>query len=392
MRVRAEEKGTDTKGKRHTTEEKIRLLREVDGGRSVREVCQEKNISEATYHRWRKQFGLMEVNEAKRLKELERENSELKKMLAESLLKNRVLEARMRKKALSPANRREHAARLMASGVCSARAACRILKLARSTYRYRGRPPTEQEAALHRRLEELSKERPRFGYRRIAALLGEEGWQVGKRLVQRWRKHAGLRVPPTRKKQIRRGVSTGLPTKATHRGHVWTWDFIADATVRGGALRMLTILDEHTRECHVLRADRALKSQDVLEWLGRAIQEHGAPEHLRSDNGPEFIAKAVQQWLAERPHSRPGYLSPHRFAQRKHFPSPVPVGLRPPCTGMDKHKPNNNHQPAPRLSLISEQFPWSGQCQLRLLARKRLSKLFNDSGSKFSPQAPAKPP
>ncbi len=81
------------KGKRHTTEEKIRALREADGGRPIREVCQERNISEATYHRWRKQFGLMEVDEARRLKELERENSELKKMLAESLLKNRVLEA-----------------------------------------------------------------------------------------------------------------------------------------------------------------------------------------------------------------------------------------------------------------------------------------------------------
>ena len=86
------------KGKRHTTEEKIRMLREVDGGRAIREVCQEKNISEATYHRWRKQFGLMEVNEARRMKELERENSELKKMLAESLLKNRVLEAVCEKK------------------------------------------------------------------------------------------------------------------------------------------------------------------------------------------------------------------------------------------------------------------------------------------------------
>lgn len=86
------------KGKRHTTEEKIRALREVDGGRSVREMCQEKNISEATYHRWRSQFGMMDLNEARRLKELERENSELKKMLAESLLKNRVLEAVCEKK------------------------------------------------------------------------------------------------------------------------------------------------------------------------------------------------------------------------------------------------------------------------------------------------------
>lgn len=81
------------KDKRYTTEEKIRMLREVGGGRSVREMCQEKNISEATYHRWRTQFGLMEVNEARGLKELERENGELKEMLVESLLKNRGLEA-----------------------------------------------------------------------------------------------------------------------------------------------------------------------------------------------------------------------------------------------------------------------------------------------------------
>jgi putative transposase len=303
----------------------------------------------------------------------------------------------MRKKALSAARRREHAQRLTGEGVCSARAACRILKLARSTCRYRGRPPTEQETALHRRLKELSERHPRYGYRRIAALLQQEGWSAGKRLVQRWRKLEGPRVPPTKRKRTRRGVSTGLPTRATHRGHVWTWDFIADATVRGGALRMLTLLDEHTRECHVLRADRALKAKDVLDWLGRAIREHGAPEHLRSDNGPEFIAKAVQEWLAEqkiktlyiepgslwqngfvesfhgrfrdeclnreqlhtltearvviedyrreynqhRPHSRLGYPSPERFAQRE-GPSPAPVGLRPPSTGDGQ---TNTHQP-----------------------------------------------
>jgi len=81
------------KGKRHTTEEKIRILREADGGRSINEVCKDRNISEVTFHRWKREFGMMDINEAKRLKELERENSELKKMLADSLLKNRVLEA-----------------------------------------------------------------------------------------------------------------------------------------------------------------------------------------------------------------------------------------------------------------------------------------------------------
>jgi len=104
-------------------------------------------------------------------------------------------------------------------------------------------------------------------------------------------------VPPSKCQLARRGVSTGLPTLATHRNQVWTRDFIADATGRGGALRLLTILDESTREGHVLRAERALKSAEVLEWLQKAIGQHGAPEPLRSDNGSEFIAKIVQRWL-----------------------------------------------------------------------------------------------
>jgi putative transposase len=86
------------KGKRHTTEEKIRILREADGGKSIIEFCKDRNISEVTFHRWKREFGMMGINEAKRLKELEKENSELKKMLADSLLKNRVLEASNAKK------------------------------------------------------------------------------------------------------------------------------------------------------------------------------------------------------------------------------------------------------------------------------------------------------
>lgn len=123
-----------------------------------------------------------------------------------------------------------------------------------------------------RRLHALSGEHPRYGHRRILAELKAEGWQIGLRQVRRLRRQEGLRVPPTRRKIPRRGRSTGQPTKAMRRNHVWTWDFIADATVRGGALRMLTVLDEHTRECHVLRADRALKSGDVIKLVQEAIK------------------------------------------------------------------------------------------------------------------------
>jgi transposase InsO family protein len=294
----------------------------------------------------------------------------------------------MRKKTVSPASRRAYAQEVVAAGLCSRRRACRYLQLARSTFHYRGRPATPAQEHLRKRLLELSMEHPRYGYRRIAALLRREGWRVGKRHIQRLRRQAGLRVPPTKRKVVRRGVSTGLPTTATHRNHVWTWDFIADATVRGGALKLLTILDEYTRECHVLWADRALKAKDVLHWLQQAIGKHGAPKYLRSDNGSEFIAKIVQRWLKEnhiqtiyiepaspwqngfvesfhgrfrdeclnreelwtltearvvvsdyrrqynelRPHSRLGYESPAAFAARNR-PCPAVVGLRPPGAG-----------------------------------------------------------
>jgi putative transposase len=207
----------------------------------------------------------------------------------------------MRKKIISPAHRKELALAVVNAELCSGRAACRFLRLSRATFWYRARPPSARQGRLLKRLHELSDQNPRYGYRRIAALLRQEGWAgVGKRQIQRLRRTQGLRVPPTRRKTVRRGVSTGLPTKALRRGHVWTWDFVSDATVRGGAIRMLTILDEHTRECHVLRADRALRAADVLAWLGRAIEQHGAPQFLRSDNGPEFIAREVQRWLAEK--------------------------------------------------------------------------------------------
>lgn len=289
------------------------------------------------------------------------------------------------------------ARKAVAEKMCSGRAACRFLKLSRSTWRYRRREASGQEQRLRQRLRELSEKHPRYGYRRIAALLRREGWAVGKRHIQKLRRAEGLRVPPPKRKIVRRGRSTGLPTKADHRGHVWTWDFISDATTRGGALRMLTILDEHTRECHVLRADRALKSADVLEWMGKAIAEHGAPEYLRSDNGSEFIAREVQRWLAEnriktiyiepaspwqngfvesfhgrfrdeclnreqlwtltearvivedyrcdynhhRPHSKLGYQSPTRFAANQTAPSSAPLALRAPCAEDGQTTTNN---------------------------------------------------
>ena len=143
----------------------------------------------------------------------------------------------------------------------------------------------------------MSIKYPRYGYRRIRALLDQEGWLVSRKLVQKVRRAEGLRVKSKQKKIPRQGVSTGLPTKAEYKNHVWTWDFIFDKTDNGTSLKMMTMLDEYTRRCLTIRPARQLTSQHVLEIITQMIALYGAPDYIRSDNGSEFIAHKVQQWL-----------------------------------------------------------------------------------------------
>ena len=118
-------------------------------------------------------------------------------------------------------------------------------------------------------------------------------------MVQRLRRELGLAVPRKKPRRRRRGPSTGLPTKAMHRGHVWTWDFVHDTTVRGGKLRMLNIIDEYTRECLCIYVARRINAEKVKQVLSDLIDLHGAPGHIRSDNGSEFIESKLRAWLAE---------------------------------------------------------------------------------------------
>lgn len=179
------------------------------------------------------------------------------------------------------------------------RRACRYFQLHRSTFQYVLQRPQEKHARLIERLTALSWKHPRYGYRRIVALLRREGWTVSKKQVQRLRRLVGLKVKPPKKRVRRRGTSTGGLERATHRHQVWSWDFIHDRTDNGGTLKMLTLIDEYTRQCLAIRPARTLKSPDVLEVVKEAVREHGAPDYLRSDNGSEFIATVVQDWFRE---------------------------------------------------------------------------------------------
>ena len=140
-----------------------------------------------------------------------------------------------------------------------------------------------------------------MGYRKLVRLLRRDGWQVGRKLVQRIRREHGLRVRRWTKRPRRRGKSTGtIPTKAQGVNHVWSWDFLSDRTDNGGKLRVLSVLDEYTRECLALHVARQLTAVDLIEAMERLVAQRGVPSHLRSDNGSEFVARTLQSWLADR--------------------------------------------------------------------------------------------
>ncbi len=201
------------------------------------------------------------------------------------------------------------AKRVQAALSCSGRAACRWLGVHRSTVRYRPKPVTARKQKLEDLIVTMSQKHPTLGYKKIAHKLREQGWAVNKKLVQRVRREEGLQVPPPKPRQRRRGRSTGLPQQAGHKNHVWAWDFVSDYTERGGKLRTFNLIDEYTRECHCIHADRAIKAADVLALLQEAIARHGPPKYIRSDNGPEFIAKVIQTWLRDN-HIQTIYIDP----------------------------------------------------------------------------------
>ena len=198
---------------------------------------------------------------------------------------------------VSPAQKKQAVAYVVDQRLCSERRACRYLGVHRSTYRYPVKSPLPQQVQLHQRIVSLSWQYPRYGYRRIRAVLEREGWSVSRKQVQRIRRKEGLKVRPKPQRIPRQGVSTSLPTQATHRNHVWTWDFIFDRTDKGSTLKMLTMLDEYTRQCLAIRVERQIRSGQVLVTLWQAMMQYGIPEHIRSDNGTEFIAGKIQRWL-----------------------------------------------------------------------------------------------
>ena len=157
----------------------------------------------------------------------------------------------------------------------------------------------DDEPPLVRRLVELATTYGRYGYRRITALLRREGWAVNHKRVERLWRREGLKVPKRQPKRRRLWLNDGscVRLRPERKDHVWSYDFVQDRTHDGRAFRMLTVIDEFTRECLAVDVARRLSSEDVLERLSDLFVRRGVPEHLRSDNGSEFTARAVREWL-----------------------------------------------------------------------------------------------
>ena len=148
-------------------------------------------------------------------------------------------------------------------------------------------------------MHELAAQHPRYGYRRIAALLRREGWAASEARIHRLWRQAGLQVPQKKRKRRRLGTSESgsRRLRATRPNQVWSYDFLFDTTESGRAIKLMPIVDEYTRECLAIDVSTSITSRDVIERLDALFLERGRPAHLRSDNGPEFVAEAVKRHL-----------------------------------------------------------------------------------------------
>jgi transposase InsO family protein len=183
----------------------------------------------------------------------------------------------------------------------SERRACKVVGQHRSSNRYVATAPNFEEK-LVARMTALAEQHPRWGYRMVHGLLVEEGWAVNLKRVHRLWRQEGLQVPPRRlrtsgQKAIGDASNSAANMPALYRNHVWSYDFMSARTVDGGALRILNVIDEHTREAHGSKVARSIGSESVRKHLEKLFAIHGRPKYIRADNGREFISGTLKTWL-----------------------------------------------------------------------------------------------
>jgi Transposase and inactivated derivatives len=201
---------------------------------------------------------------------------------------------------VSPARRREAVVHIQQTLSTSERRACRTLHQPRSTQRYCLRRP-DNDRGLLRAIRRIVSHEPRAGYRTVTRYLKRQGWLVNTKRVHRLWKQEGLKVSGKIRKRRRLGssVNSTQRLRAERLNQVWSYDFVHDQTETGRRLKWMPIIDEYSRECLALEVGYSMSAREVVATLQRLVAQRGAPAYIRSDNGPEFVAKAVKKWLQE---------------------------------------------------------------------------------------------
>jgi putative transposase len=192
----------------------------------------------------------------------------------------------------------------------SERRICRALGIQRSSIRYIPAPRSD-EGPLRADIVRLAAQYGRYGYRRVTALLWQEGWTISQSRVERIWKQEGLKVPQKQPKRGRLWLNDGscVRLRPLHKNHVWSWDFVMDRTDDGRVIKILTLIDEYTKEALAVYPARRIRANDVIDLFADVMVERGVPEYIRSDNGPEMIAKVLRNWLA-RVGTKTAYIMP----------------------------------------------------------------------------------
>ncbi|MCA2317714.1 IS3 family transposase, partial [Mycobacterium sp. WUMAC-025] len=289
--------------KRNSAEDIVRKLRRADElaaeGKTGEEIAAELQVSPATLYNWRRTYGGMDTDAAKELKELRDQNARLKRLLADAELEKDALREVAKGKILSPAAKRRAVDMLKETLGMSERLACKAVGLARSTYRRLplAQTPTDPDADMRAWLRGYATKHPCHGFRRAwAALRYDERREVNKKKIHRLWREEGLQVKVVSPRK-RAGVSSVPPILADAPKVVWAIDFQFDSTIDGKAIKIASMIDEHTRESLLNVVERSITGERLVEELTKVFAARGGPPKvLRMDNGPEMVSQALQRF------------------------------------------------------------------------------------------------
>ncbi|MDZ3832219.1 MAG: IS3 family transposase [Sphingopyxis sp.] len=282
------------KKQRFSTEQIVSVLKQAEMGLPVKDLIRQVGITEQTFYRWKRQYGGLESDQVRELKQVVEENARLKRLVAELSLDKAVLQDVLFKKVPRPALMKDVVAYVVSSHGYSERRACRVTRQHRSTQR---KPSTrDPRTEVRQRMHEIIATRIRYGYRRVHVMLKREGWGVGRNVVYRLYREEGLALrtkQPRRRKMLVHRQARCQPQRSNE---AWSLDFVHDQLSNGQKFRMLTVVDVFSREALAIEVGQRLRGEHVVDVLNRLVRHRGAPRYLFADNGAEFTGRLVDLW------------------------------------------------------------------------------------------------